>query len=181
MVATAEKIFPETFEEFQNWEVVDGFKYEWFDGELIKFQKMNKKQFYFFQVLVKLLIDKGLHHTGMLIAEPDVNLTKTQMRRPDIAFFTNEQYKLGREGIDIIPEFVVEVISENDNVYKLEDKITEYFKAGVKVIWNILPHHECVYVYTSRKTVYICLEDDICSASPALPDFELTVNELFKQ
>ncbi len=42
MVATAEKKYPETFEEFQNWEVVDGFKYEWFDGELIKFQKMNK-------------------------------------------------------------------------------------------------------------------------------------------
>ncbi len=180
MVATAEKKYPETFEEFQNWEVVDGFKYEWFDGELIQFQKLNKKQLYFFQVLVKLLIDKGLHKNGMLIAEPDVNLTKTQIRRPDIAFFTNEQYKLGREGIDIIPEFVIEVISENDNVYKLEDKITEYFKAGVKVIWNILPHHECVYVYTSRKTVYICLEDDVCSASPALAGFEFTVNELFK-
>lgn len=180
MVATAETKYPETFEEFQNWKIVDGFKYEWFDGELIKFQKMNKKQYFFFQVLMKLLIDKNLHESGMLITEPDVNLTKTQMRRPDIAFFTNEQYKQGRERIDIIPEFVIEVISENDNVYKLEDKITEYFKAGVKVIWNILPNHECVYVYTSRKTVYICLEDDVCSASPVLPDFELTVNELFK-
>lgn len=180
MVAVTEKKYPETFEEFQNWEIVDGFKYEWFDGELIKFQKMNIKKYFFFQVLMKLFIDKGLHQEGMLIAEPDVNLTKTQMRRPDIAFFTNEQYKQGREGVDIIPEFVIEVISENDNVYKLEDKITEYFKAGVKVIWNILPHHECVYVYKSRKTVFICLEDDICSASPVLPDFELTVNNLFK-
>lgn len=181
MVATAEKKYPETFEEFQNWEVVDGFKYEWFDGELVKFQKMNKKQLFLVQVLNDLLYSKGLNKVGNLVAEPDVNLTKTQMRRPDIAFFTNEQYKMGREGIDIIPEFVIEVISENDNVYKLEDKLTEYFKAGVKVIWNILPHHECVYVYTSRKTVFICLENDVCSASPVLPDFEVTVNDLFKQ
>ncbi len=138
-------------------------------------------QYFFFQVLMKLFIEKSLYENGMLIAEPDLNLTKTQMRRPDIAFFTNEQYKMGREGIDIIPEFVIEVISENDNVYKLEDKITKYFKAGVKVIWNMLPHHECVYVYTSRKTVFICLENDLCSASPALEGFEMTVNDLFKQ
>ena len=36
-----------------------------------------------------------------------------------------------------------------------------------------------VNVYTTRKTVKICTEDDICSANPVLPEFEISVNQLF--
>lgn len=37
---------PTTFEEFMVWEPEDGFKYEWNDGELIKFVGMNRTQFH---------------------------------------------------------------------------------------------------------------------------------------
>jgi len=37
------QIFPATFEEFLRWEPVDGFKYEWNDGEVIGFGKIKKK------------------------------------------------------------------------------------------------------------------------------------------
>lgn len=113
------------------------------------------------------------------MAEPDVMLTAIQMRRPDIAYFTDEQVEQGRQGEDVIPAFVVEVLSETDQAYKVEEKLTEYFKAGVQVVWNIIPEQEVVYVYTSRKHVTICLEDDICSAAPVLADFQLSVNTLF--
>ena len=79
----------------------------------------------------------------------------------------------------MIPEFVIEVISETDKSYRIEEKLTEYFKAGVKVVWNIIPEQEVVYVYTSRRDVTICLDDDVCSASPVLPDFTISVNALF--
>lgn len=74
---------------------------------------------------------------------------------------------------------MIEIISTNDNLNKVEEKITEYFKAGVKVIWNILPEQKLVYVYTSRKQVQICMDDDICSAAPVLPEFEVKVGEIF--
>ena len=79
----------------------------------------------------------------------------------------------------MIPEFVVEIISETDELYKIEDKLTEYFKAGVKVVWNIVPDHEIVYVYTSRKSVKICTDDDVCSAASVLPEFDIKVSEKF--
>ena len=170
---------PRTFEDFLNWEPNDGFKYEWNDGELIQFTGMKKKQYYIYDVLNRIFYEKGYIKTGLLMAEPDVMLSGIQMRRPDIAYFTREQVYQGREGIDVIPEFVVEIISETDQLYKVEDKITEYFKAGVKVVWNIVPNQELVYVYTSRKNVTICIDNDICSANPVLPDFEIRVNEIF--
>ena len=172
---------PKTLAEFMIWEPNDGFKYEWNDGELIKFDGMNKKQVYIYDVLLDLLYEKGYKKVGTLVSEYDTMLSGIQMRRPDIAYLTKEQIQLGRKGKDVIPEFVIEIISETDQLYKIEDKITEYFKAGVKVIWNIVPEHKLVYIYTSRKTVKICSDNDICSAEPVLPDFTIAVNDIFAE
>lgn len=172
---------PKTLAEFMIWEPNDGFKYEWNDGELIKFEGMNKKQVYIYDVLAKLFSRKGLFESGSLVAEYDTMLSGIQMRRPDIAYLTNEQIQLTKKNQDVIPEFVIEIISETDQFYKIEDKITEYFKAGVKVIWNVVPEHKLVYIYTSRKTVRICSDNDICSAEPVLPDFTIAVNDIFAE
>ncbi|MCU0326299.1 MAG: Uma2 family endonuclease [Spirosomaceae bacterium] len=170
---------PKTLEEFMVWEPEDGFKYEWNDGELIKFTGMNKNQLYIYAILSNLFFKKGYGEIGTLVAEQDVMLSGIQMRRPDISYFSREQINNTKLGIDEIPEFVIEVISGSDNSYKIEDKIAEYFKAGVKVIWNVYPEHKLVYVYTSRKDVKICTDSDICSAKPVLPEFEINVDAIF--
>jgi Uma2 family endonuclease len=172
---------PRTLAEFVVWEQEqnDGFKYELNDGELIKFSGMNKKQVYIFEILNRLFIRKGLWEQGTFLTEYDVMLSGIQMRRPDIAYLTNEQVRLGKEGEDVIPEFMIEIISESDQQYKIEEKLTEYFKAGVKIVWNIIPESQLVYVYSSRKNVMICSDDDICSAEPVLPDFKIAVNDIF--
>ena len=172
---------PHTLAEFLVWEQEqnDGFKYEWNDGELIKFSGMNKKQLYIYDLLLDLFVEKGYKKNGILVAEYDVMLSGIQMRRPDIAYLTKDQINLGKEGEDVIPEFVVEIISETDQQYKIEEKLTEYFKAGVKIVWNIIPESQLIYVYTSRKNVMICSDDDICSAEPVLTDFKIAVNKIF--
>ncbi|MCU0325816.1 MAG: Uma2 family endonuclease [Spirosomaceae bacterium] len=170
---------PKTLEEFLLWEPEDGFKYEWNDGELIKFEGIKKKEYYIYGILNRLFFEKKYIEKGSLISEPDVMLTGIQMRRPDIAYFSYEQQDAGRNGEDVIPEFVIELISFNDEFEKVETKLTEYFKAGVKVVWHILPQNQLVYVYTGRKQVKICTDDDICSAAPILPEFEISVNQIF--
>ncbi|GAB4038780.1 Uma2 family endonuclease [Spirosoma jeollabukense] len=181
MVQASGPALPQTLDAFIDWEPTDGFKYEWNDGEIIRFSGIKKRQYFIYDVLNVLFIEKGYHRTGTFMAEPDVMLTAFQMRRPDIAYFTKEQIQSGRKGEDVIPAFVIEVLSETDMAYRIEEKIVEYFKAGVQVVWNIIPEQEVVYVYTSRKQVTICLEDDICSAAPVLPDFTISVNTLFAQ
>ena len=50
MVVETEKIaIPKTLAEFMIWDQPeDGFKYEWNDGELIRFNGMNRKQVYIY-------------------------------------------------------------------------------------------------------------------------------------
>ena len=170
---------PKSLSEFIEWVPNDGYKYEWNDGEIIKFTGMNKTQVYIFEILSRLFAKKGLIENGTLVSEYDTILSGIQMRRPDIAYLTSEQTKQGRIGIDVIPEFVIEIISTNDKLYPVQEKITEYFKAGVKVVWLILPDEKLIEIYTSRRDVKICIEDDVCSAAPVLPDFEIKVSELF--
>lgn len=172
---------PHTLSEFQLWEPNDGFKYEWNDGEIIKFTGMNKNQVYIYQALNKLFSQKEMWKFGTLVAEYDTMLSGIQMRRPDIAYLSDEQIARTKRGEDVIPEFMIEIISGSDNFYKVEEKITEYFKAGVKVVWNIVPDEKIVQVYTSRRTVKICIENDICSAAPVLPDFEIAVSTIFAE
>jgi Uma2 family endonuclease len=169
---------PRTMEEFQNWEPNDGFKYEWNDGELIKFTGMNKRQVKIYDLLLRLFIEKGYIQLGTFVAEYDVILSGIQMRRPDIAYLTKTQIESADKGTDEIPEFAIEIISGNDNINHVEEKIGEYFKAGVKVLWLIFPDGQSVHVYTSRRDVKICIENDICSANPVLPEFEIGVDVL---
>ena len=169
---------PRTLAEFQDWEPNDGFKYEWNDGELIKFTGMNRKQVKVYDILLNLFIDKGYKKTGTFVAEYDVQLTGIQMRRPDIAYLTKEQIESADKGTDEIPEFMIEIISGNDQINQVEEKIIEYYKAGVKVVWLVFPDRKSVHIYTSRRNVKICIENDICSAAPVLPDFEIGVDVL---
>ncbi len=182
MIQTSQstETLPRTLEEFAAWEPTDGFKYEWNDGEIIQFTGMKKEQFYIYDILLDLFIDKGYKKTGTLMAEPDVELTGIQMRRPDIACFTKEQVERGRNGGETIPAFAIEIISSNDQINQMEKKLVEYFKAGMQVVWVIIPSHKIVYVhtYTNRREVKLCLGSDICSAAPVLPDFEIPVDAL---
>ncbi len=171
---------PRTMAEFAYWEPNDGYKYEWNDGELIKFIGMKQQQWYVYEILNSLFILKNYHQLGTLMAEPDVMLSGIQMRRPDIAYFTKEQIKQGRANQEnVIPEFVIEVISTNDQIILVRNKLNEYFKAGVRVVWLVYPEEFEVEVYTSYKEVKICTGIDICSASPVLPDFEISVADIF--
>lgn len=169
---------PTTFEEFLRFEPADGFKYEWNDGELIRFSGMKRKHLRIIQALSR-LFDKTIAHQqgGLIICEQDVMLTGIQMRRPNVAYFSDEQIQKADEE-EVIPAFCIEIISPTDDAINVESKRMEYFKAGVQMLWHIYPENGEVYVYTGRKTVQICSDDDLCSARPALDDFEISVNEL---
>ena len=168
---------PTTLAEFELWEPNDGFKYEWNDGELIKFTNMKRKHLKLIKKLNRLfLLTNGHQKGGELICEQDVMITGIQLRRPDMAFFTDEQ--INSEAGEPIPEFCIEIISSNDQINDVKKKIKEYFKNGVRVVWVVLPEEEMVEVYTSVKNIKICMEQDICSASPVLDDFQISVEEL---
>ncbi len=171
----------ETFLKKYN-EKEDGYKYEWNNGIIEKTPSMKQDEFFILKFLNKFFYAQILPNTGgMLITEGDTWTSDTRFRKPDMAYYNAEQEKLIAAGKNAIPDFVIELISKNDVINKVHEKVVEYFDAGVKVVWLIFPEGAYVHVYNSINDILICRNDTSCSAEKAVSGFSMPASEIFKK
>ena len=160
----------------------DPYKYEWNNGIVEKKPRtMNRDQLRILQKLMRLFTGtKAYKAMGELLSEVDMFMTSVnRTRRPDIVFMDGMQMKNAPNGELRVCTFVAEVISKNDQINEVEEKLAEYFDNGVQVVWVIFPKLKQVKVYHSIRDIQVCLGDDVCSAAPVLPDFSISVNDIF--
>ena len=163
----------------------DAYKYEWLNGIVEKTKRtMDYTQFYIVQNLRDyfelLRFERKIE--GILITEGDVFFLEKH-RRPDIAYFTSEQVADAADGINPVPKFVIEIISNSDAINRVNKKMQNYRDANVEVVWHIFPQSLEVHIYggDNLDTVHIKRGDMICSANPTLPDFNMPVSDIFKR
>lgn len=171
---------PMSKQAFINWNPDDGFLYEYDNGFAEQTSGMKKEERYIISNIQDKFLTTSAHsERAKLFEESDIWVTENQKRIPDMAFFTRNQILGSTNDDDPIPAFVVELISPSDKADKIETKVIEYFKAGVQVIWHVFPALRMVRVFTSVKNSISHFETDSFDAAPAVPDLQLTVNELF--
>jgi Uma2 family endonuclease len=159
----------------------DGFKYE-FNNGLIEKTPYTKKpeQAYILKNLRRAFaLTEAYQLGGELYEELEIETLPEKGRRPDVAFLNNEQIERGDNAA--LPSFIVEVISPTDNINRVNDKVLEYFKVGVKVVWHIFPMQEMVYVFTSPEHIKVCRGTTLCSAEPVVSGFQISANDIFKR
>ena len=158
----------------------DGYKYEWNNGIVEKTKAMNQQQAIIQAVFFRHFINtQTFKEGGLFTAETDMDTSPSQMRRPDLAIYTGEQVSQIKKGENQVAPWLAEVISPTDNADKINEKLEEYFRVGVQVVWHIFPASKKVDVYTSLDDVTICRGKTVCSGAPAIPDFEIKAGELF--
>jgi Uma2 family endonuclease len=105
------------------------------------------------------------------------------VRAADVAFISNERYdrlKSRRKFLDVPPELVVEVLSPDDPASELIRKLSEYFAAGVRLVWVADPDERSVRAYRSSTDVRELRGTDSLSGEDVLPGFEAEVAALFE-
>lgn len=157
----------------------DGYKYEFINGIVEKTpRRMKLKEAFISQNIKRAFTQTETYKVGgELFEEMDIETLPEQGRRPDICFLTKQQIKMGSNVA--LPSFIIEVISDTDGINRVNDKLVEYFEVGVAVVWHVFPKQEMVYVYTSVTNVMICRGDSVCSAAPAVADFQMSANAIF--
>ncbi len=159
----------------------DNFKYEWVNGIVEKTPRtMNRNQTLIIQRLQRLFLTTKAHREmSELVAELDMFLpTANRTRRADFGVLTAKQV-VASVNDDMSPaHFVIEIISKNDQINEVGQKLIEYFNNGVEVVWVIFPTLKKVEIYRSLRDVTVCYDADICSAAPVLPDFQISVDNL---
>ena len=163
----------------------DAYKYEWLNGIVEKTKlTLDYTQFYIAQNLYNYFESLRFKNKidGLLIIKGDVHFLKNH-RRPDIAFFTSQQIEDAADGINPVPKFVIEIISNTDAINRVNKKLQDYRAANVEVVWHIFPQSQEVHIYggDNLDTVHIKRGDMICSANPTLSDFNMPVSDIFKR
>ena len=84
----------------------------------------------------------------------------------------------------IPPDLAVEVISPGDLAYEVEDKIDEYLKAGIPLIWVVYPPQRMVRIRRPRSSPLgiesVLTDTDVISGEDVLPGFSCAVKEFFQ-
>lgn len=79
-----------------------------------------------------------------------------------------------------VPTLVVEILSPNDSMRRIHEKVREYRKAGVPLVWVVDPDDRSVKVYRDNQPVESFNITQRIPEHPVMPGFTPTVAELFE-
>jgi Uma2 family endonuclease len=82
--------------------------------------------------------------------------------------------------IDGVPVVVVEILSPNDTVEEINEKIDDYRSAGAPLVWVIDPHDRTVTVYRQGAEPELVNARQELTAEPHLPGFRVPAARLFE-
>lgn len=106
-------------------------------------------------------------------------------RRPDVAFVSRQRWPLDRpmpveeNAWDVVPDLAVEVVSPNDIAEDLQEKIEEYFQAGVQLVWIVYPRRRVVHIYEGPLRIRGLSRSEVLEGGTVLPGFRLPLASLF--
>src|SRR5262249_50725726 len=105
------------------------------------------------------------------------------VRAVDILFISKERDLRPRAKgyLEIAPELVVEILSPDDQMSRLKEKLRDYFSAGAQVVWVVDPTLRCVLVHRSLMEVTILDDRQILTDEELLPGFSVPIAELFPE
>jgi Uma2 family endonuclease len=127
------------------------------------------------------IFDRDLGHwfgEAGVITEHDPD----SVRAPDAAFVSYERLPRDADGnryVEVAPELVFEVFSPTDRWVDVLDKVTEYLRAGSKVVCVVVPSTRSIQVHRADIAPVTLVDTDDFELLDILPGFCCQVSEFF--
>jgi Uma2 family endonuclease len=168
-------------------EFVDADHYEIIDGEKVKMPPMSADSQVLASRVAFHLTTFGLkENIGEACVETlfKLPLPVDRQRKPDVAFIPYSRWAKDRlppstNAWDVLPDLCVEVVSPYDLAEEIEDKVNEYVRSGVRLVWVVYPRHGRIYVHERSGAVRVVQHTDALDGGDVLPGFRLPLAELF--
>ena len=108
-----------------------------------------------------------------------------RIRFPDTGFISWEridgEYDEKKWLINVMAELAVEVLSKSNTKKEMDNKLIDYFDAGVRLVWYVDPKTETIAVYTSPEAKTTLTINDTLDGGDVLPGFSLPLKKLFRR
>ncbi|MDR4499793.1 MAG: Uma2 family endonuclease [Candidatus Scalindua sp.] len=144
--------------------LTDG-NYEIIDGEKIDMAPTGFRHGKFESIFSDLL-NKHLKEKGYVaVGEIGIVITREpfRLRSADVVYISKDTSPEEPEGIlEIAPDLIIEILSKDDCVWKMNDKVKDYLSIGVKKIILVDSFTELitVYKYEKREALYYNFEEE---------------------
>jgi Uma2 family endonuclease len=160
--------------------------YELVDGLLVEKTMGSYESILAAHLLTRMMsyvLDHGLG-TAMG-ADGIVRLMPGIVRIPDACFISQarlSQVKLREQPIaSVVPDLVIEVISQGNTAEEMQEKLADYFAAGVRSVWYVYWRTETVEVFHSPSDRRVVQVPDPLEDESVLPGFRVDLAKLFAQ
>jgi Uma2 family endonuclease len=160
--------------------------FELVDGVLVE-KAMGFYESFLAMRLARFLLAFVERHALGIVAGADgmLRLAPGLVRIPDVSFVSWDrlpQRRVPRQPIpELVPDLAVEVLSEGNTRREMEQKLREYFSAGVRLVWYVAPPLQEVHMYTAPDQREILSADHTLHGGEVLPEFTLPVRQLFAE
>jgi len=146
---------------------------EYIDGRIVE-RNLGEKTHSSIQTNMILYLGPRRKELGIKIyAEQRVQVSPTRFRIPDITVVKGSQFQ--GEIFTNPPHLCIEVLSKDDTLDYMQEKIDDYLRFGVPYIWIINPRLRKGYVAT--KAGMVEAESGVLTTSD--PDIRVPIAELF--
>ncbi len=161
--------------------------YEVIDGQYVEKAPMGAFEYelaFFLGRIIGNFVDDAKIGRALVEMVFDFTPILDRQRRPDVAFVSAAKWPMNRRvpktaAWAMVPDLAVEIASPSNTVAEVIDKVVEYFRVGVGLVWVIYPSQEQVYVYHSPTTIEVLDRSRDLTGGDALPGFRLSVADLF--
>lgn len=156
--------------------------FELIDGELVEMPVMGFKSSW---------VASQLHlHLGVYLLRKPIGVAATaeasyacwpdrpkHVRKPDVSVILCDPHEFVPPKVNsaIAPSLVVEVVSPNERVYELDEKVAEFLSAGTRLIWIVNPELRTVLIRRAEGSPQLLFDPSELSGEDVLPDFKVAL------
>lgn len=165
----------------------NGHGYELVDGELVDMGNSGMEHGEFGAFLAGVLaIYVRQQRLGVVCdSSTAFTLKSGNKRSPDVSFVARERLKgmkrLPKGYFQGSPDLAVEILSSNNTIEEIHNKIVEFFDNETRLVWVIHPDEKYVLVYHSPEPDQFLRPTDQLDGEEVIPGFSLTLSELFTE
>lgn len=161
----------------------DGRKYELVDGEIQVSPAGYRHGLVIIRLIGRLWGFVAERKLGdVLDSSTGFRLPSGNVRSPDLSFVATGRV-LGdppKGFAEFAPDLAVEVLSPGDDPRQVMDKVGEYLRAGVRLVWVIDPEERRAAAYRSPSNVQDLREDGVLDGEDVIPGFRCALKDLLQ-